>query len=234
MREDNQIVSSKFTISQLDSIIVGILNSLNNRKFLANVDKLFRNVDIEKIFDEEKKIRIYVISKISNLLNSKKIESKQLLLSFLDFEGKYKDSAEMILDDLFNEDVSDSEMSLIDKRLSKVLRFSILDRESDKLSSMITKFQTEDYEDFEEFINDFSTTFDSVNSELRNAKEPPEEQRNDISFNEFSLRMMIEKVIKDNNAPSAKIKSGIRALNDMFDGGFERGRLYVACGLPKG
>jgi hypothetical protein len=235
MKNFKEKITMKFNVSQLERTIVALLNNGYNKKFAANVLRLF-NLFIEDSYrnDYEKEVRVYLVKKIANVITQKDIVLKDSILSFLDITGRFEEQATEILNNLFELVIEDSELQMLDKLISQQLRFSIIGEDSQNLTDMLTNLQSDNYEDFESFIDIFHTSVDTLNRDLRSARESIEDSKQDISLGSDSFVNLLGNIIKADRNPSAKIKTGIRAINEIFNGGYEKGRVYLALGLAKG
>ena len=228
-------ITMRFNVSQLERTIVALLNFGYNKKFAGNVIRLF-NMFIEDSYksDFEKEIRVYLVKKIAMTITERDIVNKDAILSFLDIGGKYEGEAQTILNNLFEMPIDESEVQQLDKLISQQLRFSIIDKDATAMSDLLTNLQTENYDDFEQFMESFHSSIDGLNRDLRSARESIEDSKQDISLGSDNFVNLLGKIIKEERNPSVKIKSGVRAINDAFNGGFEKGRVYLALGLAKG
>jgi hypothetical protein len=235
MKNFKEKITMRFNVSQLERTIVALLNNGYNKKFAANVIRLF-NMFIEDSYknDFEKEIRVYLVKKIAMVITEHDITNKDSILSFIDVSGKYEDQATEILNNTFEFTIDDSELQMLDKMISQQLRFSIIGQDSVSLMDMLTNMQTENYEDFETFMSGFHESVDGLNRNLRSARESIEDSKSDISLGSDSFVNLLGNIIKADRNPSAKIKTGIRAINEIFNGGYEKGRVYLALGLAKG
>jgi len=234
-RDYKEKIAMRFNISQLERTIIVLLNNGFNKKFAANVSRLF-NLFTEESYrtDFEKEVRVYLIKKIAKGILEKDITTKEAILSFLDLSGKYEDDAVNILNDLFELTIEDNELKEIDKMISHQLKYSIIGNESTELADKLANLQAENYEDFEKFIQEFHNSVDGMNKSLRSVSESIEDSRYDVSLGNDSFINVLDKIIKEDRNPSSKVKTGIRAINEIFDGGYEKARVYLALGLAKG
>ena len=235
MKDFKDKITMRFNVSQLERTIVALLNNGYNKKFAANVLRLF-NMFVEDSYknDFDKESRVYLVKKIASVITEHDIINKDSILSFLDVSGKYEQPATDILNTLFEFEIDNSELQMLDKMISQQLKFSIVGDTSTNLMDMLTNMQTENYDDFDEFIKNFHDSVDSLNRNLRSARESIEDSKSDISLGSDSFVNLLGNIIKAERNPSARIKTGIRAINDMFNGGYEKGRVYLALGLAKG
>jgi hypothetical protein len=228
-------ITMRFNVSQLDRTIVALINNGHNKKFAGNVLRLF-GMFIEDSYknDIEKEVRVFLVNKIAKVITEKDIIYKESILTFLELSGKYEDEATRIMNELFEMKIEPSELEMLDKLVSQQLKFSIIGNDSTALADMLTNLQTENYDDFEKFISDFSTKVEGLGKNLRSARESIEDAKSDISLGSDSFVTLLDKIIRQERNPTAKIKTGLRAINEVLNGGWENGRLYVALGLAKG
>lgn len=228
-------ITMRFNVSQLERTIVALLNFGYNKKFAGNVIRLF-NMFIEDSYrsDFEKEIRVYLVKKIAMTITERDITNKDSILSFLDIGGKYESEAQQILNSLFDVPIDEPEVQQLDKLVSQQLRFSIIGKDATAISDLLTNLQTENYDDFEAFMENFHSSIDGLNRDLRSARESIEDSKQDISLGSDNFVNLLSKIIKEERNPAVKIKAGIRAINDAFNGGYEKGRVYLALGLAKG
>jgi hypothetical protein len=227
-------ITMKFNISQLERTIVALLNNGHNKVFASNVKRLF-DMFIEQSYknDYEKEVRVYIIKKISNTVVNRDITNREAILSFIDFSGKYENEAVEIVNTLFDLDIDPKELEMLDKLITQQLKFSVLGEDSTILQEMLADLETENYEDFNNFINKFEESLANINKKLKSAKESIEDSKQDVSLSSDQFVNVLSDMIEEDRNPSAKILTGIRAINDVFNGGFEKGRVYLALGLAK-
>ena len=164
----------------------------------------------------------------------KDITNKDAILTFLDLTGKYEDEAVQVLNTLFEFTIDDSEMVALDKLISQQLKFSVLGEDSTMLSDMIANLQAENYEDFDAFIDEFEGALSGVTKKLKTARESMEDSKQDVSLGTDAFVNVLADMIKEDLNPATNIKAGLRAINDVFNGGYEKGRVYLALGLAGG
>jgi hypothetical protein len=234
-RNFKEKITMRFNVSQLDRTIVALLNNGYNKRFAANVLRLF-NLFIEDSFknDYEKELRVFLVKKIALVITERDIQNKDAILTFLDISGRMETEATEILNTLFQFEIDPKELEMLDKMISQQLRYSIIGNDSTTLSDLIANFQTDNYEDFEKFMENFHGAVDMLGKNLRSARESIEDAKSDLSLGSDSFVTVLNKIIQQDRNPGAKIKSGIRAINEAFNGGFEKGRVYLALGLAKG
>ena len=217
----------RFNVSNLERTIVAMLNNGYNKKLASNIIRLFEMFEDESYKnDYDKEIRVYLINKIGRIIIDENIVEKDSILSFLDLSGKYQDSANEIMDRLFELTIDESELLAIDKLISQQLRYGLLGRDSEKVMDMLTNMQTENYEDFDDFMENFDETLTEFSRGLRSARESINDSKKDISLGNESFVRVLDKIIEGDRNPSAKIRTGLQAINEMFNGGYEKGQIY--------
>lgn len=184
--------------------------------------------------DFAKQVRVYLIKTIANVIIEKRISDKDSILSYIDIDGKFYNDGTEILNDLLDQELTDSETLALDTYISNQLQFGILDKEVDRLMDFATNFKSENYENLPDFLNDFRQTLDSLNKDMRESSESIEDAKKDVSFSSTSLANTIGTMITKKRNPSEKVVTGIKALNSMFNGGFEKGRTYFFLAPSKG
>lgn len=228
-------IQMRFNISQIEKVILSLLNNPTNKKFAGNVSKLFNSFLPESYTnDYEKEYRCFLAKKLASIILENNIEDKDDLLNFISFDGKYSNDCDALLNNIFNEELSESDTALIDKQVSQQLRFGIIGNNAESLADLITNYQTDNYDDLDNFMKTFSDSVDSLEKDLRLANESIEERKNDVNLSDNSFIESLRGIINNDRNPGSKIKTGIQALNEIFSGGLERGRVYLALGLAKG
>lgn len=182
----------------------------------------------------EREVRVYLIKQIADIIITNNVESKEAILSFLDTDGKFYSECIDILNELTEENVPDNEIALLDKTISNQLKYSTIVENSNKLSDMLVNIQNENYDNLEDAIGSLETEIDTVNRDIKSARESLQDSKHDIDLSSNGFISVLDGIIQKDRNPSSKIKTGIQYLNTMLNGGFEKGRLYCALGVAKG
>ena len=228
-------INLKFNVAQLDRIILSLLNNGYNKKFAANVNHLFDLVDLDSfISDFEKEVRVYIIKKITQIIIESDLKEKGAILSFLDVDGKYYADAVNVLNSLFDVEFSESEMISTDKMISSTLKYSAIEKSSSELSLLLADHEAETYEDFDEHITRLTNCVETIGRDLRDARESLENSKSDLNLSNTQFINVLGDIIEDEKNPDSKVKLGIKAINQMFDGGLEKGRVYCMFAVAKG
>lgn len=219
----------KFTVYQLDKIIISTLNCAFNKKYISNIAKLFSSFALSSYnTDYEKEVRVYLINKICKMILEDKIIQTVEILNNIDIDGKYNERATEILNELYNQELKTSEIEALDALITKNLKYSSIDNVSQDLIEVLTNIKTENYLDFEEEVKKAELLIGSIGKDLKSAKASIENQENEIDFSSAGSINRINELIERQANPSNKIKTGIIAFNEMLNGGFEAGQYNSA------
>lgn len=228
-------IQMKFTVNQLERIIVAILNNVNNKKFINNVERLF-SLFSEEFYknDYEKEYRVYLIKELTKVITKNKFDNRDALLSSLDLDGKYNLDSIALLNNLSDMNIPENELIALDRNISNQLRYNSVMNDSEELVDMLTNLQAENYSDLEEFMSGMETKLQTMNKNLKESRESIENEKNDMNLSDSAFVNYLGKLIKKERNPANKVKLGLQYLNVMFNGGLERGRCYCALGVAKG
>jgi len=232
-------IRMKFNFAQLERIIVAMLSNSHNKVFAGNVLRLF-NMFKEESYknDFENEIRVYIIKKIARTIIEKDLTDRDAILAFLDFSGKYEDDAidvmNKVVNDLIEFELDDSELKMLDKLITQQLKFSVIGDDSSEIADMLMNLENENYEDFDNFINDFEIKLSNLTKNLKSAKESVNDSKQDISLGSDQFVNVLADMIEEDRNPASKIKTAIQYMNEAFNGGYEKGRVYLALGLAGG
>ena len=225
----------KFPVSQLDRIILALLDNAYNKKFVGNVSRLFSMFDQSLLQNEYgKEVRVFLIREMCNIINNNGIVDREKILTFMDVDGRYSEGCKDVLDNIRDETILDNDLKMLDKIISDQLRYAAILSRSDKLNDMLTNIKAENYQDLGSAVLEVGDEVDTLSREIKSARESIEDSKHDLSLSNASFVRLLDEIINDEKNPSTKVQTGIQYLNKMLDGGFEKGRLYCALGVAKG
>lgn len=221
---------------QLDRMILALLQYAPTRRFVSNMSKLFALIDDSDFRnDNDKDLRVYIIRKlISLLLSNDRLLEKSDIINSLDLSGRLSDQALALMPQYGSQQIDDTEFKSIDTMVSQKLQYGLVISSSDKLVGMIDNVRSENYDDLGKMMTTIEDCTSEFSRDLRDARESADETKNEVDLSSTSFTGALDRVIKKQANPSNKIKTGIKAMNEMLDGGYENGRLYVAMGMAKG
>lgn len=226
----------KFNITQLDKIIILLLmgkHPLINKKLLHNIWLLFESFEPGSYTENEKHLRVTLIKKLIHKCYNEGIQDKEALLSFININGVYKERIEQLLGYLKEQSLTDEEILALDTMIADELAYGFIDNHYNVLINMLNDYKTENYEDFTQWIDEFNEIIGELNYKIKTRKATTIDSKNDVELNGNSIITSLSQLISRKKNPALKIRTGIKALNDMLNGGFEPGRLYLALGVAK-
>ena len=228
-------VAMKLNVRQLDNIIIALINNPFNKKFVGNVNQLFKILQPRSYEnDGEKVLRVYIVRNITKLILENNFNDKSQVISSLTFDGKYASDADILMESLKDAQINDGELSLLDKLISNQLKYKSLDENASELSELLGSFQAEDYDDMDTMISEIESKISVMNKEMKSARESINDTKKDMNLSSSSFINTLDRIIQEERNPASKVKTGIQYLNSMLNGGFAKGRLYLACGMAKG
>lgn len=212
-------ITMKFNIAQLDRIIVALITNGFNKKFASNVSRLFAmfNPSLYKT-DYEKELRVYLIKEITEIILNNNIEDKEGILAYLDTDGKYYNDSVELLNNLYDAEIPENELSLLDKTISNQIKYGVIVEQSDSLSDMLVNLKAENYDDLGDMMTQLESTIDTMNRNIKDARESLENAKKDMSLSNSAFVNYLGNLITKERNPASKVKTGIQYLNTMFNG----------------
>lgn len=198
-----------------------IANLLNLRKLINILDPRTYENDPDKV----KRIRFIkkaLEARIDySLLDMELI--KNHICSGLDFEVDFID---------FNQrELTANEIMWVHNLVSESLQYDFVYEAADQLLDICTRVKSSDYSHRGEIVKELENRINLLNNQFRVS-------RNDDSLTDmmFSLRNEVfDNVIQETynliSNPSRRLITGMQGLNDMINGGFESGRVYMFLGI---
>ena len=228
MSNYKQKIAMKFSADQLDRIIITLLNNGHNKKFASNVRRLFNMLNTMGTGGDGKEVRVYLIKQIADIITTQGLAEKKAILDFIDMDGKYYNDCVDLLNNLFEEIVPDNEVIMLDKLISNQLKYGAIVERTNELSDKLMNIQSESYDDLGDAVGDLERYLDVINRDIKSARESIENSRSDMSLSSDGFVNVLDGLIKKERNPATKVKTGIQYMNNMLNGGFEKGRLYCA------
>lgn len=211
-------------------------HELITKKSLSNLRKLLELID-EKDY-ETKNYDDFVNLRVTKLVLSLILDKKITTISLIK-QHIFDEFAESMegLKDLFEnylevEELTSDEIAYINKFVEQRLTYSYMYKYRAEFKEIFNELDTSD--NFESLNARFISTIERAFSDVKNAKADSECVINDFDMCDWTKsETVVKRTIEDLNKPNNKIKTGIKMLNNMLNGGLECGRLYLVCGVPK-
>jgi len=236
MRTSEERINLRFNSAMLDRTIIALLENTDNKRLVSNINRLFKSFNPASYkSDYEKEYRVFLINQITNLILNKNLDTKEAVLSNLQLDGKYSADCTELMNVIFNAQLSAAELTSVDEAVSQQLKYASLEKSSDDIIEIINNIKAEAYDNLDDEMAKLYEVLNKTTNNIRDARETIEENKYDISLGDMDTVLSIQQeLINEEANPSAKIKTGIKHLNMMLDGGWEHGRCYLALGMAKG
>lgn len=206
------------------------------KKSLTNLRKLLELIDERdyenKNYDEF--INLKVTKSVLSLILDKKVSTNSLIKQHIyDEFPEHIEGLEYLFETYFEEEeLTTDEIAYINKFVEQRLTYSYMYKYREEFKEVFSELDTSD--NFENLNARFIDIIERAFSDVKNAKADSECVINDFDMCDWTKsETVIKRTIEDLNKPNNKIKTGIKMLNSMLNGGLECGRLYLVCGVPK-
>lgn len=128
-------------------------------------------------------------------------------------------------------ELSNDEIAWVNSSVSTILKFSTIEMQVDKGLETMTHIKSHDYSSRESAVKEFESWITETQNILRTqAVANTEERVFSLSGSEFEEAML--ETYDAVTSPSNKLIFGTQALNQLFCGGVEGGRVYILLALP--
>ena len=222
--------------AQVDLIITAMLNNGRNKKFVSNVRKLF-NAFSEDTYktDMEKEYRVYLTKVLAKSIIENNVDNKDEIITMTMFDGKFADKCNILIGNLRNRAITDKEVIVADELISRKLKFAAIFNISEPLTESLNRIRESNFEDFDKEVEQCESLTYQLSKTLADVRDSTAQRRNTITLNDTSEVLSdLDRIIKDSQNPSKKVRTGIQCLNLLLNGGFESGRCYCVLGVAKG
>jgi replicative DNA helicase len=192
---------------------------------LRNLETLMNSID-KSDYNDDRINKIEFIEKVLDAKLNKKLRDPRLILSYI----KGGALQEKLLVDLESfSDLTPEELEWINSTISDALSFYCMDENAKKLITMISKYQSGEYDHKADAMKEFSELISKANSDIRLYDSGFD--KNDMFILSRDSEESMRGYYKENSEASNKLRCGMAGLNDMLNGGFESRRTYLFFGL---
>ena len=205
------------------------MNSSVYRSHLMAMDNLFNTIKEENYSkDPERYKRYKFIKKALEARLAYNITERDLIFKYT--AGSIIDNTMIDVNELT--ELTTDEVKYITNEVSNALKYSFIYRDADNLLETLTKFKSGDFASKAEIIKGIESNVNDIQNKFR--KNRAEDSTADMSFSlrEGQFETSIAQYHTQLSNPSNKLLSGMQGLNEMINGGFESGRVYMFLGLP--
>ena len=228
IRDDKVKFNFDITIMNLFCAYVLSENANIHRVSLATLKNIFNAID-ESMFDSNPAciIRYHFIKDALIGRVDKGITNRNILIrDIMGLVGnKYSEISPEAFDEISNEDVSWAESTI-----SSCANLQFVNNHILELGHTISEYVNTDYNHKLECVEKLKDSVTNMSSEFRKNSVDTDELNNTVDF--MNLENTIADVYRDAERPAAKLKTGMRAFNNIIAGGFSGGAVYSLFGLP--
>ena len=241
---------SKAFIYIADSYINNlILYTYSNNEFitkrnLVNLSKLINSIDYEKVYEENANLLYkfkFLKESIDIVLNDKVIfdDEGKMLVDYFYNEIKEsvipKSTKKDCIKFLYNsDDLTNKQVLTLTEFIESKLSYLFLYQETSRLTDILNRIKTGD--DTNTLVEDTKNMVVRLNRNLSNVASMSEYANKDLSIcdDDSSSDSILNNYLINKRKGEFKLKSGYWTLNQMINGGFQGGRVYMFFGPTKG
>ncbi len=213
----------KFCVSQ---------NSLINFKKLRDMYKLFKMLD-KDVYEDDRdiRVRIHVIDMILKCVVDFKITAANIILERMR-DGRLGEEAADVFSTIYTGDceLSNNEVQFVEEFVSDRLKYSFVFIHQGAMEAMLFQLRTQEFESLGKFCREFKELIGIVYKDLSSITLMNDFAGLDFSTTAESLDGAFTTSITELGKDSNIIATGIQKLNDMLNGGFQAGRVYLVLG----
>lgn len=228
IRDDK--VKFNFDITVMNLLCAYVLSENTNihRVSLVTLKNVFDVID-ESMFDNNPSciIRYHFIQDALVGRLDKGINNRGLLIrDIMGLVGdKYSELTPNAFEEISNDDVIWAENTISSCSNLQYINNSILD-----LGNTISEYINTDYNHKIECVDKLKSEVSKMQSVFRKNSVDSDDLNNTVNF--MNIDNTVADVYRNADRPCYKLKTGMRALNNILAGGFEGGRVYSLFGLP--
>jgi len=225
-------LSSRF----LDKLIFAIFseNSLVNRKFLSKVKQFIEILDMEAYArNKEKFLRLEFIAKSIELILDRGLRDFYIITEELANRTEFHEEYNLIIDEICNNVVSNEDVLFLDEFLTYRLKWLFIYEHYPDLKDILYQFETNEFSNFEDVIEDFFDVIEDLYYKKRQVEIKNKDERFDFNIkDQETFRSNIEDGHRNITSERNTIRTGLKSLNKMLNGGFRAGKLYCFFAVP--
>lgn len=225
------------TLDTLEDIILYLFSEsiYINKKSLNSLRKLFRIINIKNFEnDDDLMARISFIKKVLIARLEKRLNEYSVIINYAN-SGKYKTQ---ITEDIIpfiesTNDLKTESILFLNSWISENLKYAYLYAFRGEIVDNFDKLMVGNYDSLES-IND---TLKDILQELFSAMRRAENEDENSSYVDLTPEIFNSNVADSINRlklPTNHLKTGIKWLNEMLQGGFESARCYIILGVTGG
>ena len=226
--EDDKKINIVLDITMLDILCKYVMSDstyirshhLKNLKNLMDtIDRTPYNNDYEKV-NRLSFIGLALRAKLELHMSDSKVIFQYVV-------SKFTEEIDFI--DVDNTQLSINELQWVNDTITEALHYSFAYNDIDRIQEITTRFKSTDYRYRGEIVAEFEQLIDEIKNNFRQARV---EDFNDVTFTlqDQKFEDLIEETYKLVTNPNRRLICGMQGLNEMTNGGFEAGRVYMLIG----
>ena len=193
---------------------------MNLRKVIDIIDPSTYENDIDKVN------RIRFINKALEAKLDRRLTNKDMIIEHI-FSGLAMD---IDFVDLDNDNLEESEIEWINETITEALNYSFVYQHIDQFQDICARFKATDYRYRGNIVSEFENALDEAKNSFRQAKT---ESLTDMTFSLMDGKF--EQAVTDTyelvTASNRRLITMMQGFNEMLNGGFENGRVYMLFGM---
>ena len=231
-KQKEEKIPLKLSIDTLNIILAYVIKESDtiNRGCLMNVRRLFGIID-QRVYQNDYQLiaRFKFIQRALDAKLDDYIENPTVILESCRSK-KYADVEDEIIEDVCDLNLKANDIKYVTNMINDKLSCAFLFRYKDPLNELLLRLENGEYESFKKIKKSFKREITGLLTEIRKV------ENLELSDSVFSLTdelfdASVSKTVKKLQATKNTLKTTIRYLNDMLNGGFEASRIYTFLGL---
>lgn len=237
---------STFTVSldMLDKMIKYFFtdNISANKATIIAMDQLFDLMhEASWSEDDRKATRVFMIQRYLDKYLRHNLRDASLF--DVVFEGgQFEEAVNEVVDEIFevNEDdelvseLSDEDINAVNSFIVDRLQNSYLFEAVPELEDLCQRIRQNDFITLADINQEFSAKISGLHRNIQQAEQVAHSSTQDFSLTRSSLDLAYTQTVSALNQASNIVRTGVRELNVMLNGGFQAGRVYLFIGMTGG
>ena len=204
------------------------------KTFTKKLDQFFSKVDVT-IYEQDADLYPYyrLISEFVNKSIHESINDTEVILDYISELPGFEDDFEMVINEACDTTITKEVALHIENEIGSQTNYVMINEHIAELEKHIEKIKKKNYKNLDTAVEEFKS---SANNAIKNLvpKNTNALSTPDLYFNDSLFKDHINKIRKRLNDTKRYIKTGIKRLNHMLNGGFQPGRVYVFLGITGG
>lgn len=227
-------VKVSLKISLMKNLLAYLIGDMKNRHAVKKIRTFFQLVD-ETVYTEDADMSVcYAAVKCAlDTIMEDGVHEPELILDRILSIPKHAESMGELFESVADIDITSDlalyvENEFID-RLNYVSAIPVLA----SIRASISKFDKDEFDSYNEVIQEIRQNTSTFNKAV-SIRSSASLSHPEIDFNGEQFDLILEKIHRNLTSDKKFVKAGIKALNDLLQGGFQPGRVYVFMAVSGG